>query len=137
MSLGSALVSGSSFVAASPHTQATFSAEIFAGEGGKRATATRITLSVPGHAPLATPLARSSLAVTIDKLEHTRGGTVSLSIEGDLGDSTGTFHVRVRARTFVRDVVSAKAAYELGAGGGGAGPLRTFAGGFGDAGAMR
>ncbi len=127
--LGSTSAAGPGFIAASPHTLATFAAELFASADGKRVRVDRVELSLPGHSPLATPLARSTLAAKIDKLEHARGGAVSLSLEGDLGDSTGTFHVRVQATTFVRDVVSARAIYggKLGPGGGG----------FGDAGFMR
>lgn len=120
-------LSGGSFIAASPHTSAALSVEIFAGEGGKRVSVGRAALSVPGRAPLATPLARSSLTAQIDKLDPARGGAVRLTLEGDVGDSTGTFHVRAKVTTFVRDVVTARAAY-----GAAAGLPR-----FGDAGAMR
>ncbi len=127
--LGSTSASGPGFIAASPHTLATFAAELFASSDGKRVRVDRVELSLPDHSPLATPLARSTLAAKVDKLEHTRGGAVNLSLEGDLGDSTGTFHVRVQATTFVRDVVSARAIY-----GGKLGPGMR---GFGDAGSLR
>lgn len=129
LELGSVSLPGPDFIAASPHTLATFAAELFVSTDGKRVSIDRVELSMPGHSPLATPLARSTLVAKIDKLERARGGAVSLSLEGDLGDSTGTFHVRVQASTFVRDVVSARAIY--------GGKLGPAAGGFGDAGSMR
>ncbi len=133
--LGMASPGSQSFIAASPHTQPTFAAHLFASVDGKRVTVERAELSVPNHSPLATPLARSTIVATLsgDKLEHKRGAAVGLTLEGDLGDSTGTFHVRLKATTFVRDVVTARALY--GARTGAAGPSLLPA--FGDAGAMR
>ncbi len=133
---GGAPLAGPSFIAASPHTQPTFAAQLFASADGKRVSVERAELSVPGHSPLATPLARSTLTATLsqgDKLEHKRGAAVGLTLEGDLGDSTGTFHVRLKATTFVRDVVTARALYGARTGGASLGLLP----GFGDAGAMR
>jgi hypothetical protein len=131
--VGAASLGGPSFVASSPHTLARFSAEIFASSDGKRVAVDRVELSLPGRPSLATPLARSTLVAKIDKLERTRGGAVNVSLEGDLGDSTGTVHVRVEASTFVRDVVTAKALYGARAGAGTLGSALRF----GDAGAMR
>jgi hypothetical protein len=132
--LGLPSLSGSSFIAASPHTQPTLSAEIFAASDGKRVTLDRVELSMPNHSPLSTPLARSTIEVKIDKLDHVRGGALGVMLDGDLGDSTGTFHVHLAATTFVRDVVSAKAMY-----GSKLGPsaLPTGISGFGDAGFLR
>ncbi len=125
---------GGSFVATSPHALASFYAEVFAGDGGKRTSVERVALSLPGRAPLATPLAHSTLTAKVDRLDRTRGGAVSLTLEGDLGDSTGTVHVVVKATTFVRDVVSGRALYGAGGAAAGGGSLRR---GFGDAGVMR
>jgi hypothetical protein len=128
--LGSPSLAGTSFIAASPHTQATLSAQIFAASDGKRVSLDRVELSVPNHSPLSTPLARSTIEAKIDKLDHARGGALAVTLDGDLSDSTGTLHVHLEAATFVRDVVSAKAMYgaKLGAG---APP------GFGDGGFLR
>jgi hypothetical protein len=137
LSLGSVSATGASFLAASPHTLATLGVELFASPDGKRVTVERAELSVPGRPALATPLAHSSLVAKVDKLEHARGGAVSLSLDGELSDSTGSYRLHVQATTFVRDVVTAKALYGsragLGAGLPGLGALP----GFGDAGAMR
>jgi hypothetical protein len=86
-------------------------------------------LRLPGRTPLGTPLAHSTLAAKVDKLEHARGGAVTLSLDGDLGDSSASVHLHATVRTFVRDVVSAKAIYGIP----GAAGFR----GFGDAGSMR
>jgi hypothetical protein len=137
LSLGSVSATGASFLAASPHTLATLGVELFASPDGKRVTVERAELSVPGRPALATPLAHSSLVAKVDKLERARGGAVSLSLDGELSDSTGSYRLHVQATTFVRDVVTAKALYGsragLGAGLPGLGALP----GFGDAGAMR
>ncbi len=125
LSVGPLSDSGLGFVAPSPHVQATLALELFASSDGKRVEVNRAELLVPGHSPVATPLARSTLVAKITKLEASRGGAVSLSVEGTLGDSSGTWRVRLQAATFVRDVVDAKAIY--------ASPLRAF----GDAGTMR
>ncbi len=117
--------SGLGFVAPSPHVQATLALELFASSDGKRVEVNRAELLVPGRSPVATPLARSTLVAKISKLEPTRGGTASLTVDGTIGDSSGTWRVHLQATTFVRDVVDAKAIY--------ASPLRAF----GDAGAMR
>jgi hypothetical protein len=144
--LGSASLSlsGPSFIAASPHTTPTFAAALFAGADGKRVTVERVELSVPGHAPLATPLAHSTITATVDKLEPKRGAPLSVTLEGDLGDSTGSFHVRLKATTFVRDVVTARALYAARSGAGAAGAgvfggagLADLLARFGDAGLSR
>lgn len=115
---------GGSFIAASPHTSARISVELFASPDGKRVAVERAEISLPGKPMLATPLARSTLVARIDHLDKTRGGSVTLTLDGDLSDSTGAAHVHATATTFVRDVVSAKALYGAG--------IR-----FGDAGVMR
>lgn len=99
------------FLAASPHTQAQLGVTIFASRDGKRVEVERAALRVPGRAPLSTPLARSTLVASIEKLDHARGGVVSLTLDGELADSAGAAHVRATVKTFVRDVVSAKALY--------------------------
>ena len=124
-SVGPISDSGLGFVAPSPHVQATLALELFASSDGKRVEVNRAELLVPGRSPVATPLARSTLVAKISKLEPTRGGTASLTVDGTLGDSSGTWRVHLQATTFVRDVVDAKAIY--------ASPLRAL----GDAGAMR
>jgi hypothetical protein len=125
LSVGPLSDSGIGFVAPSPHVQATLALELFASSDGKRVEVNRAELLVPGHAPVATPLARSTLVAKLTKLESVRGGAAALSVDGTLGDSTGTWRVHLQAATFVRDVVDAKAIY--------ASPLHAF----GDAGSMR
>jgi hypothetical protein len=129
-SVGPLSDSGVGFVAPSPHVQATLALELFASSDGKRLEVNRAELLVPGRSPVSTPLARSTLVAKVTKLEPVRGGAASLTIEGTLGDSSGTWRVHLEATTFVRDVVDAKAIY--------ASPLsRPSLGGFGDAGSMR
>lgn len=125
-SVGPLSDSGLGFVAPSPHVQATLALELFASADGKRVDVNRAELLVPGRAPVATPLARSTLVAKVTKLEPSRGGAASLTVEGTLGDSSGTWRVRLQATSFVRDVVDAKAIY-------GAAVPRAF----GDAGTMR
>ncbi|HEX8789680.1 MAG TPA: hypothetical protein VF765_01925 [Polyangiaceae bacterium] len=124
-SIGPLSDSGLGFVAPSPHVQATLALELFASSDGKRVEVNRAELLVPGRAPVATPLARSTLVAKLTKLEAFRGGAAALTVDGTLGDSSGNWRVHLQATTFVRDVVDAKAIY--------ASPLRPF----GDAGTMR
>ena len=56
-------------------------------DDGKRVEVTRAELLVPGHAPVATPLARSTLVAKVTKLEPVRGGAASLSVDGTLGEA--------------------------------------------------
>jgi hypothetical protein len=124
LSVGPLSDSGLDFLAPSPHVQATLALELFAASDGKRVEVDRAELLVPGRSPVATPLARSNLIAKVSKLEPTRGGVVALSVDGTIGDSSGTWRVHLQATTFVRDVVDAKAIH--------ASALRAF----GDAGAM-
>jgi hypothetical protein len=124
-SVGPLSDSGLGFVAPSPHVQATLALELFASSDGKRVEVNRAELLVPGRSPVATPLARSTLVAKLSKLEPARGGAASLTVDGAIGDSSGTWRVHMQATTFVRDVVDARAIY--------ASPLRAF----GDAGPMR
>jgi hypothetical protein len=131
-SVGPLSDSGVGFVAPSPHVQATLGLELFASSDGKRVEVNRAELLVPGRSPVATPLARSTLVAKVSKLGPARGGEVSLTVDGTIGDSSGTWRVHMQATTFVRDVVDAKDIY--------ASPLsRPSQGGraFGDAGLMR
>jgi len=130
--LGPVSDTGPGFVAPSPHTQATLGVELFASTDAKVVTVERTELRLPGRTPLGTPLAHSTLVAKVDKLEHARGGAVALSLDGDLGDSSASWHLHVTVKTFVRDVVSAKAIYGIPSSGHYP-ELR----GFGDAGLMR
>lgn len=123
-SVGPLSDSGLGFVAPSPHVQATLALEVFASSDGKRVEVERAELLVPGRSPVATPLAHSSLVAKITQLDPTRGGAASLTVDGTIGDSSGTWRVHLQASTFVRDVVAAKAMY--------ASPRA-----FGDGGSMR
>lgn len=125
VSVGPLSDTGVGFVAPSPHVQASLALELTVSPDGKRVEIERAELLVPGHAPVATPLARSTLVAKLTKLEPVRGGAASLTVDGTLGDSSGNWRVHLQATTFVRDVVDAKAIY--------ASPLHAF----GDAGLMR
>jgi hypothetical protein len=111
---------GGAFIAPSPQARATIALELVVPAGGQGVRIERAELQLPGRATTTTPIARSTLVARVDKFEPTRGGEVSLSVEGDLVDAAAAHHIRVRATTFVRDVVKAAALYggSLGASGG-------------------
>jgi hypothetical protein len=94
--------------------------ELLAPPGGKNPRVLRAELQLPGRPSMATPIARSTLAATVDKLTATRGDEVSLSVDGELVDSAASERIHVRATTFVRDVVKAAEQHgaDLGVGGG-------------------
>ncbi|HEY8089024.1 MAG TPA: hypothetical protein VIF09_14290 [Polyangiaceae bacterium] len=127
LQLGPLTEVGPGFIAPSPHTRASLALDLFVTPDGKRSRVDRAELLVPGRAPVSTPAAASTLAVTVDKLEHVRGGRVSLTLDGTLTDSTASWRVHTEASTFVRDVVKASAIYGAGL----PGPR------LGDAGGMR
>jgi hypothetical protein len=122
--LGPLTAGGPGFVASSPQAQGSLALELFtpALPSSERrpagATPTgvvrRAELQVPGHAPVTAPPARSTLVAKIEELEPGRGGPLRLSVEGEMGDGTGSWRVRYRASTFVRDIVKASAIYDLG-----------------------
>jgi hypothetical protein len=103
---------GVGFVAATPQRRASLALELFAPTAGKDTRIERARLLVPGHLPLATPAASSTLRVKVTKLEHARGGGVTLTVDGDLGSPEATWHVHAEGSTFVRDVVKAAALYD-------------------------
>jgi hypothetical protein len=74
----------------------------------------RAELQLPARLELRAPPALSTLVATVTKLEETRGGAVELSVDGDLGDAQSTWHVHAQLATFVRDVVTAEALFDVG-----------------------
>jgi hypothetical protein len=104
-------VGGAAFVAPSPHTRPVLAVSVFVPMTGKDGRVERAELDVPGRATLVTPVARSTLKVTITKLERTRGGEVKIAVDGDLASSAASYHVHADVTTFVRDVVKAAQVY--------------------------
>ncbi len=103
--------SGLDFVAASPHVRPSLALELFqpaatAGKDPDEIRIERAELIVPGHAPLATPIAHSTLTAKLSKFTHARGAPVQFSIVGTLGDAAETLRVRAEVSTFVRDIVA-------------------------------
>lgn len=115
--LGALPDTGPGFIAASPHVRASFGVEVLVptstrGQGPPiEARVERAQLVLPGRPAIATPAAHSTLVVKVSALEHERAGSLSLSLEGDLGDSISTRRIHVEASTFVRDIVKAAALY--------------------------
>jgi hypothetical protein len=107
MVLGALAETGPGFIVASPHVRARFWVELFVPRGARSSEAQveRVQLVLPGRPALATPTARSTLVAKIGALEPTRGGPVSVSLEGELGDAIASFRVHAQVSTFVRDVV--------------------------------
>jgi hypothetical protein len=103
---------GVGFVAATPQRRASLALELLAPTAGKDARIERAQLLLPGHLPLATPAASSTLTAKVAKLEHARGGAVTWTVDGDLGSPEATWHVHAEGSTFVRDVVKAAALYD-------------------------
>ncbi len=102
-----------------PRTRSTSSAEA---SGPPRLE--RAELQLPGRSELRAPPSRSTLAVTVTKLELSRGGSVELRVAGDLDDAQGVSrgqHIRAEMATFVRDVVTVEALYDFDVHGFGAG----------------
>jgi len=124
---------GVGFVAPSPQHRASLALELFVTGGGGRASAAhagaakeaaqparieRAELLLPGHLPLSTPAASSTLVAKVEELERARGGAVSFTVDGTIGSAEATWRVHAEGTTFVRDVVTATALYDLAAPGG-------------------
>lgn len=71
-----------------------------------KAAVQRLDLVVPGGGTYSAPPTPSALAVTVKKLDATRGGVVELTVDGSVGDAERTYGVHLDAKTFVRDVVT-------------------------------
>lgn len=70
-----------------------------------RATLERVELDVPGQATLVTPEAKCDCRVVASHLDKTRGGLLSLTIEGTFSAGAKAYGVRYEVSTFVRDVL--------------------------------
>jgi hypothetical protein len=115
--LGTLPDTGPGFIAASPHVRASFGVEVLVPRSARsqgqpiEARVERAQLVLPGRPAIATPIAHSTLVVKVSALEHERAGSLSLSLDGDLGDSISTRRIHVEASTFVRDIVKDTALY--------------------------
>ena len=79
-------------------------------EFGPEASAPRrlgdLSVSIPGAAALACESVRCEVTVTEFHIDASRGGEVSVALEGRVGVSPQAFSLRAALKTFVRDVVS-------------------------------
>jgi hypothetical protein len=128
-----ALTEDPSFLASSLLAGLSFAVEIVVVPGKKEARIEHGELVVPGHPRLVVPPAHSTLVATVATLERERGGEVSFSIDGEIGDASATWRLHARVATFVRDVVTGAALYDIGGtqtsfGGGGAPPTNPAGG---------
>ncbi|MGH7296434.1 MAG: hypothetical protein ACRELB_15960 [Polyangiaceae bacterium] len=119
--LGSFSEAMTSFLVPSPDAGATVGVELVVPLELKKAHVERLVVERPGKpATRIEGSAARALTVVVTKLEKRRGGAVEVTVDGKADEGTP---VHVEARTFVRDVVSARDL--LGARGfGDAGPLR-------------
>jgi hypothetical protein len=62
-------------------------------------------LRVPGHLPVFWKTGHGSLQAKVEKFEPVRGGRVNLTVDGDMKDASGSWHVHADLRAFVRDTV--------------------------------
>ncbi|MGH7271237.1 MAG: hypothetical protein ACREJ3_12490, partial [Polyangiaceae bacterium] len=105
----------------SPYAGTSFGLALFAPKSERRAPGVtaridRAELIVPNRLGLATPIARSTLSVRIEKLAALRGGAVVIAVDGDLQEGPSLAHVHAEESTFVRDVVRAQGALSDGGG---------------------
>lgn len=70
----------------------------------------RFELEVPGELPVVVPPAKCECKVTRARLDRTRGGEVSIAIEGTVTGASRTYKIALEATTFVRDVVAEETA---------------------------
>jgi hypothetical protein len=100
------------------------------GGGGNAATPSsprspsldRADLQLAGQPGLHAPPATSTLVPKVTKFEPSRGGAVELSVDGNLGNAEVTWRLHADVSTYVRDVVTLEALYDVGSHRFGAGP---------------
>ena len=66
----------------------------------------RLELEVPGEATLVHPSARCDCRIVTARIDKTRGGEISIALQGVLGQGARSYKIDVDLATFVRDVVS-------------------------------
>lgn len=109
--VGSLSEAGLDFIAPSPHVGATLAFEMVAVAAnssrtkGVDARIERAKLVIPGRALVAPAAAPSTLRATLSRFEPKRGAPLDVTIEGTLSSGAGTWRLRGRLATFVRDVV--------------------------------
>jgi hypothetical protein len=59
------------------------------------------------------PSAAAKLRVTVAELEPQRAGALELSLDGDVTNADGVWHVHADLATYVRDVVTTEALYDV------------------------
>jgi hypothetical protein len=84
-------------------------------ETGTEPQVESFVLRLPGRSELRAPPTPAKLGLTVAKLEPLRAGALELSFDGDLANAEGAVHVHAEVVTFVRDVVTAEALYEVNA----------------------
>lgn len=78
------------------------------GSGSKEPTPTleRLELEIPGEVPIVVPSGKCECKITRARVDATRGGEVSIAVEGTLTGGARAYRIDVAATTWVRDVVS-------------------------------
>ena len=113
VTLGTVTEGGAGFLATSPHRPTTLGVVLVKpalGAAGAGVHVEHAELILPGHLPLDSSAATSTLTAKLDKLEPTRGGRVEFSVDGTLGGAEGVWRVHAHGATFVRDIVGDAAA---------------------------
>ncbi len=104
LTLGAAREVGATVFAPTPLQRARLSLAIVVA-GDKPPAIDHLEVTVPGSATLVVPGARWSGQVKVTKLDATRGGEVSLVLDGTIGAAPHAYAIHAEATTFVRDVV--------------------------------
>jgi hypothetical protein len=81
---------------------------------GGSARVERAELTLAGRATLRSPPVSAALVAKVAKLDATRGGTLEVSLDGDVLGPEVTWHLHAEMTTFVRDVVAVEALYDVG-----------------------
>ena len=66
----------------------------------------RLELEIPGEATLVHPSARCDCRIVTARIDKTRGGELSVALQGVIGSGTRSYKIDIDLSTFVRDVVS-------------------------------
>jgi hypothetical protein len=107
------LTEDASYLASSLLAGPSFAAEISIPRGKTEARIERAELFLPGRSRLVISPGHAMLAAKLEAFEPERGGKLSLSIDGEIGDASATWHLHADVETFVRDIVTTAALYDL------------------------
>jgi hypothetical protein len=92
-----------------PARRPSFGATLFVPASVGTARVEAAALDEPALLSLSTPTASMALTAKLTKIDHARGGEVTMVLDGTIGSSPHGYRIHEEVTTFVRDIVKASA----------------------------